>query len=266
MKRSKSSGIFKPFEDLESLIQSKSISLSRHSVIAPRKDDPEKSAERSQLQRRLRRSNRYKKLEPTDSTAVQPDPEKEQRYFIEAMTDVKPVLNNRWSKSNTMVQISDRHEDDTAEVLLKLKNLVENGEGFVVSDTPEYMEGTGYNINPIITRRLHRGDYSIQAHIDLHGLGVEAAKKAFESFLKDSILAGKRAVLIVHGRGLSSLDKPVLKTGVYEWLTRGPWIKWVIAFSSARLFDGGAGATYVLLRQHPLTKRFRKKKRKHQQS
>jgi DNA-nicking Smr family endonuclease len=92
---------------------------------------------------------------------------------------------------------------------------------------------------------------------------VEDAQNAFENFIKDSIATGKRAVLIVHGRGLSSPDRPVLKTKVVEWLTRGPFRKWVIAFSSARSFDGGAGATYVLLRQRPLTRRYRKKVKHH---
>jgi hypothetical protein len=35
---------------------------------------------------------------------------------------------------------------------------------------------------------------------------------------------------------------------VVRWLTRGPWRKWIIAYSSARSCDGGTGATYVLLR------------------
>lgn len=261
MKRSKSSDIFRPFEDLEALIQSKSISLSHRPAIVLRKNKPKKSDARPKLPGHHRRPKRYRVLETTDNPAAQPGPEEEKRFFMKAMADVKPVLHDRWGKSNPGLLILDNHEDDTDEALLQLKNLIENGEGFVVADTPEYMEGTGYNVNPLITRRLHRGDYSIQAHIDLHGLGVEAAKNAFESFLKDSILAGKRALLIVHGRGLSSPDKPVIKTGVYEWLTRGPWRKWVVAFSSARLFDGGAGATYVLLRQRPLTKRLRKKKK-----
>jgi DNA-nicking Smr family endonuclease len=146
-------------------------------------------------------------------------------------------------------------QDDTID---QLSNLVNSGEGFVVADTSEYIEGTGYNIHPEITKRLHRGDFSIQSHIDLHGLGVEDAEKAFGVFFKDCIATGKRAVLVVHGRGLSSVDKPVLKTKVIEWLTRSPWRKWVIAYSSARTCDGGAGATYVLLRQRPMTRRYRK--------
>jgi len=56
------------------------------------------------------------------------------------------------------------------------------------------------------------------------------------------------------------LNLPVLKSKVYQWLTSSPWHKWVVAFTSARLCDGGAGATYVLFRTRPLTKRFRKKR------
>jgi DNA-nicking Smr family endonuclease len=73
-------------------------------------------------------------------------------------------------------------------------------------------------------------------------------------------MKGKRALLIIHGRGLSSPVKPILKSKVYLWLTTSPWHKWVIAFTSARACDGGAGATYVLLRQKPLSKRLRKKR------
>jgi DNA-nicking Smr family endonuclease len=134
-----------------------------------------------------------------------------------------------------------------------------------VAQTPEYIEGKSERVHPFVLERLHRGDFSIQAHIDLHGMTVEGAHEAFEKFLKTSILRGRRAVLIVHGRGLSSPAEPVLKTKVCEWLTSGPWRKWIMAFSSARHCDGGAGATYVLLRHRPLSKRYRKKKCRMQQ-
>jgi len=77
-------------------------------------------------------------------------------------------------------------------------------------------------------------------------------------FLKEALSSGKRAVLIVHGRGLSSPEEPVLKTKVKEWLTSGRWRKWVMAFTSARACDGATGATYVLLRQRPATRRYRR--------
>jgi DNA-nicking Smr family endonuclease len=58
--------------------------------------------------------------------------------------------------------------------------------------------------------------------VDLHGLTREEAKGTLERFLLVSRQAGKRCVLVVHGRGLHSKDQiPVLKTGVQLWLTRG---------------------------------------------
>jgi DNA-nicking Smr family endonuclease len=76
----------------------------------------------------------------------------------------------------------------------------------------------------------------------------------FEDFLRESVIRNRRSLLVIHGRGLSSQGEPVLKAKVTEWRTRGPWRKWVIAYSSARLCDGGAGATYILLRTRPVTK------------
>ena len=56
-------------------------------------------------------------------------------------------------------------------------------------------------------------------------------------------------MLIVHGRDLRSKDNvPVLKEKLAAWLTRGAIGRRVLAFTSARPWDGGAGAVYVLLR------------------
>ena len=180
--------------------------------------------------------------------------------FRQAMDGVKPVEREApRAKEKGAVSPGGFRTGDDSESLSRLTALVERGVGFVVSDTPEYMEGTGYNVPLEFARRLHRGDFSIQAHIDLHGLNAGDAKEMFDRFLRDAIAAGKRAVLIVHGRGLSSTDEPILKNKVREWLTSHFWRKWIIAFASARACDGGAGATYVLLRQRPATKRYGRK-------
>jgi DNA-nicking Smr family endonuclease len=187
-------------------------------------------------------------------------PETEEQIFRDAMADVTPLSGNLRAETEPKSRSpAELEENPDSETLAQLENLVKHGKGFVVAQTPEYIEGTGYHAHPEITKRLHRGDFSIQAHIDLHGLTVERAREVFEAFLKTSIQTGMRTVLIVHGRGLSSPSEPILKTKVYEWLTCGFWRRWIIAFSSARSCDGGAGATYVLLRNRPLTKRFRKK-------
>jgi DNA-nicking Smr family endonuclease len=186
-----------------------------------------------------------------------PDPQQEKRLFREAMEGVNPIASDHVVGEKKAAKPAGRAErSPESEAVSRLVRLVQNGEGFVVSDTPEYIEGTGYRIHQEVARRLHRGDFSIQAHIDLHGYTVESAKEAFDSFLRASINSGKRAVLIIHGRGLSSPGEPVLKNKVREWLSHGYWLKRVIAYASAQSFDGGAGATYVLLRNRPVSKRY----------
>ncbi len=180
--------------------------------------------------------------------------------FRRAMADVKPLPGRRRvALPNRNPEPPPASRDPDTESLIRLNDLVRDGKGFVVADTPEYMEGARYCDNPEVVRRLHQGEFSIQGHVDLHGLSAIAAQEVLERFLKESLTSGKRAVLIVHGRGLSSPAKPVLKRMVQDWLDRGPWRKWVIAYASARSCDGGAGATYVLLRRRPFTKRHRKR-------
>jgi DNA-nicking Smr family endonuclease len=184
------------------------------------------------------------------------DPEIEEKVFLEAMQDVNPIARDKQAAKNVRAIPAQAVKNGLeTETMVQLKNLVMYGEGFIISETPEYMEGTGRDVHPEFARRLHRGDFSIQAHIDLHGLGADEAKKSFEEFLTGAVKSGKRAVLIIHGRGLSSPGEPVLKNKVSEWLTRSHWRKWVIAFSSAQSHDGGTGATYVLLRHRPISKR-----------
>jgi len=250
MTTSKSSGAFRPFEDLKSLLKSKALKPASSSV-----NDPEKGI--------LKTCDRDHVVSGQAENILN-KPASENELFLDAMIDVKPISREDLIEHITTTRpTAGPNHDPESETLLKLNNLVKFGKGFVVADTPEYIEGTGYNVHPEIPKRLHRGDFSIQAHIDLHGLGVEDARDVFDKFFKDSITTGKRAVLIVHGRGLSSPDKPVLKTKVIEWLTCGHWRKWVIAFSSAKPCDGGAGATYVLLRHRPMTKRYRKGRKSH---
>jgi len=189
------------------------------------------------------------------------DPEIEEKVFLEAVQDVKPLQQDKCAANKIRTRPpGDVKESPEAAIVGQLTDLVECGEGFVISDTPEYIEGTGYDVHPEFAGRLHRGDFSIQAHVDLHGQGVAEAKKTFEEFLNGAVKSGKRAVLIIHGRGLSSPGEPVLKNNVREWLTRGHWRKWVIAFSSAQSYDGGAGATYILLRHRPISKRSRRQR------
>ena len=199
-------------------------------------------------------------LVPKSSPKPDPDSstENDEGAFLKAMQGVKVIARDKFAGKRGERQAARlKIPKPDMIAMTDLDNLIKYGEGFIVANTPEYMAGTGRNIPPAVAERLHRGDFSIQAHIDLHGMGVEQAKGAFEEFLSGSITSGKRAILVIHGRGLSSPGEPVLKNKVRDWLTRSHWRKWVIAFSSAQCYDGGAGATYILLRRRPAPKKCR---------
>ena len=97
-----------------------------------------------------------------------------------------------------------------------------------------------------VMRRLRRGLYPTEDELDLHGLNQTAARDQLAEFIARSRDAGRRCVRVVHGKGYRSGARgPVLKAAVNLWLRRHTD---VMAFTSARMIDGGTGAVYVLLR------------------
>ena len=175
--------------------------------------------------------------------------------FREAMSDVVPIDRDNVAERHLPKTATRGCRDVENEVLQQLRRLVECGEGFDWRRTPEYIEGCGDMSDQRLLQSLQRGEFAIQDHLDLHGLPVREARRAFDVFLDAALRDGKRALLIIHGRGLSSPDEPVLKKNVQRWLHRNRWRRWLLAYTSARSCDGGTGATYVLLRRRPLDRR-----------
>jgi DNA-nicking Smr family endonuclease len=76
------------------------------------------------------------------------------------------------------------------------------------------------------------------------------AKVALTQFIIESVRKGRRAVLVVHGRGLRSPGgQPILKHATAQWLSHGTIGGYVLAFATAPASDGGTGAVSVLLRR-----------------
>lgn len=95
-------------------------------------------------------------------------------------------------------------------------------------------------------RKLRRGHWKIQDHLDLHGLIATEARALTAAFLAHSIRNGLRCVRIVHGKGLSSPNRePVLKKKLSGWLAQRDE---VLAYCQAPPTEGGGGAVLVLLR------------------
>jgi len=98
-----------------------------------------------------------------------------------------------------------------------------------------------------VLRKLRRGQFSVGAELDLHGMRVEEARQALSHFLHHCRLHHKQCVRIIHGKGnRSQRQQPVLKGKVNHWLRQRDE---VLAFCSARPVDGGTGAIYLLLKR-----------------
>ena len=96
-----------------------------------------------------------------------------------------------------------------------------------------------------VVNRLRRGQWTIAAEIDLHGLRREEARDALAAFVRDAARRGARCLRVVHGKGHGSPGKqPVLKAKAQRWLAQ---CAEVIAFTQASGPEGGAGALLVLL-------------------
>ena len=113
-------------------------------------------------------------------------------------------------------------------------------------DTDDALSFRRPGIGADVTRKLRKGEWTIQREVDLHGLRREEAREALGAFVRDCMRAGLRCVRVIHGKGLGSPGKePVLKAKVQGWLIQK---NEVMAFVQARPTQGGAGALVVLLK------------------
>ena len=140
--------------------------------------------------------------------------------------------------------------DEDAEAYAELVSIVEGRARFDISDSDEFIEGCIEGLDRRVLQKLRRGEFAFRDHLDLHGMTRDEAREEVETFISEAHSAGRRCVLIVHGRGNNSKGNiPVLKVALKAWLERGRIARRVLAFCTARPTDGGAGAMYVLLRR-----------------
>ncbi|MAF01033.1 MAG: DNA mismatch repair protein MutS [Herbaspirillum sp.] len=118
-------------------------------------------------------------------------------------------------------------------------------------DSDENLSFARPGVGMDVLSKLRRGNWVIQAQLDLHGYRRDQAREALGEFLRQSRRRGLRCVRVIHGKGLGSVNKePVLKHKVRNWLAQKDE---VMAFCQARAADGGAGALVVLLRSSERT-------------
>lgn len=165
--------------------------------------------------------------------------------FLQAVGKVKPVQHDRVVHERPALKpIPQKFIEDEQAVL----NDMLSDEYFDEDLQPEeVLEYCGPGIQKSTYKKLRRGEYRREGELDLHGYTGEQARKTLSEFLHHARNEGCRCVCIIHGKGLSSNEGPILKTRVNSWLRqRGD----VLAFHSARSNDGGTGAVYVLLKSN----------------
>ena len=139
-------------------------------------------------------------------------------------------------------------QNDEEEALRALEKFLKSGD-VEIEYTPEYIEGAVQPRGRLYLQDLRSGRFSVQAWLDLHGLNQQEARFALDEFILASVRASLSCVRVIHGRGRHShKQQPILKDAIQRWLCSRRLGRHVVAYTSARLCDGGGGAVYILLR------------------
>jgi len=195
----------------------------------------------------LKEALRHRKYDERKDSPVTGKTDEE--IFLEAMSDVREIKEFR----RIPVLRSTKIERQTvkADNSIGILEQIVNGEiKITLSDTGEYIEWVSPLIRKDIAQKLHRGDFSVQDYIDLHGMTLSEAEEAFRLFFQEALKKRLFCIKVIHGRGLRSPKGPVLKEALKTWL-HGKLRKRILAYSSAKDCDGGLGATYIILQTNP---------------
>ena len=164
--------------------------------------------------------------------------------FHRAVEGTKPLIQKkvRMDKRKKPIKHSDRSvlTDEHSETFN-----FSSGEYLEPLQSEEFISYQTSGIANKILRKLRKGQYNIEAILDLHGKTVDNARLAIDRFLNECLQQELRVVLIIHGKGHHS-HVPVLKNKVNHWLRE---TNSVLAFCSASPAHGSRGATYVLLKR-----------------
>jgi DNA-nicking Smr family endonuclease len=159
--------------------------------------------------------------------AVQPLPVKERVHIAPYRPTPRPLQQDLDDQAALLESMSDEFDVST------------------LLDVDDQLSFRRPGIGTDVTRKLRKGEWSMQGQLDLHGLRSDEARTALGQFIRDAKRMGWRCVRVVHGKGLGSPGKePVLKSKVQRWLVQK---NEVLAFVQAKPSDGGAGALVVLL-------------------
>ena len=172
--------------------------------------------------------------------------DREKRLFELAVGPVRPLPHHRRVIHPPAPVSTEPRQRQLDEHAVMREALSDEFDVETLLHTDEALSFRRPGLGPDVTRKLREGHWSIQKHIDLHGLRTDEAREALGRFVREAHQLGLRCVRVVHGKGLGSPGRtPVRKLRVQRWLVQK---KEVLAFVQARPAEGGAGALVVLLK------------------
>ncbi len=216
----------------------------------------------SALKKKFPKKERVKRIIPKPRPKEEPEdpPKDDEDLFVRAMSEVTPISGgakgrevpgeSRLSRSVAAERKQYQAENDDLWVTDYLRNLVQGTVEFELSYSEEYMHGFIQDLDKKVLGKLKAGQFSVEAHLDMHGLNALQARDAALDFLRGQYYLGRRCVLLIPGRGKNSPGGlALIREELPLWLTREPLRRVVLAFCTALPQHGGAGALYVLLRK-----------------
>ena len=107
----------------------------------------------------------------------------DEEIFREAMSDVREITEFRKILPGQPPNIGPlpSQKDDSLDVL---SDIVKGKTKIRLSDTAEYIEWVRPRIRKDIAEKLHRGEFSVQDSIDLHGMTLVEAEEALSCFFR----------------------------------------------------------------------------------
>ena len=197
------------------------------------------------MRKKIADNAKIKELAEQARIAAEKRAEAERNLFTRAVGKVAPIANQERVWSPPQRPTPRPLQQDLDDEAVMHESMSDEFDISTLLDADDQLSFRRPGIGTDVTRKLRKGEWSIQGQIDLHGLRSDEARNAMGQFIRDAKRTGWRCVRVVHGKGLGSPGKePVLKSKVQRWLVQK---KEVLAFVQAKPSDGGGGALVVLL-------------------
>ncbi len=197
------------------------------------------------MRKKLADIAKAQKLAEQARIAAEKRAEAERNLFTRAVGKVAPIANQERVWSPPQRPSTRPLQQDLDNEAVMHESMSDDFDISTLLDADDQLSFRRPGISTDVTRKLRKGEWSIQGQIDLHGLRSDEARNAMGQFIRDAKRMGWRCVRVVHGKGLGSPGKePVLKSKVQRWLVQK---NEVLAFVQAKPSDGGGGALLVLM-------------------